>query len=106
MFIISTNTSTRISNMIFSTYRLFLYTHMDFYCYSTIDLKLDCLSSNLHLHSHDICFVNVFGSFIPVILLNMLKFKSSVLFGTYTLLDKSLKVLQLRRYLSNSTVNR
>ena len=32
-------------------------------------------------------------------------FKSSVLFGTYTLLDKSLRVLQLPINLSNFTAN-
>ena len=47
--------------------------------------------SNLHLHLHDICFVNVFDSFIPAIMLNMPRFKSSVLFGIHTLLEKSLQ---------------
>ena len=41
---------------------------------------------------HEKCFINVFDVFIPVIMLNMLGFKSSVLFGTHTLLDKSLRV--------------
>ena len=50
-------------------------------------------------------FVNVFDSFIPVIMLSTLKFKSSVLFGTHTLLDKSLRVLQLPTHLSNLTAN-
>ena len=36
-----------------------------------------------------------FDSFILLIMLNTLRFKYSVLFGTYTLLDKSLRVLQL-----------
>ena len=31
----------------------------------------------------------------------MLRFKSSVLFGTHILLDKSLRVLQLQTHLSN-----
>ena len=35
----------------------------------------------------------------------MLRFKSSVLFGTYTLLDKSLRVSQLPAHLSNLTIN-
>ena len=35
----------------------------------------------------------------------MLRFKSSVLFGTHTLLDKSLRVLQLPTHLSNLTAN-
>ena len=63
------------------------------------------LPSNLHLHLHDICLVSVFDSFIPVIMLNTLRFKSSVLFGTHTLLDKSLRALQLPTHLSNLTAN-
>ena len=39
------------------------------------------------------CFVNVFNSFIPVIMMNTLRFKSSVLFVTHTSLDKSLEVV-------------
>ena len=35
----------------------------------------------------------------------MLRFKSSVLFGTHTLLHKSLRVLQLTAHLSNLTEN-
>ena len=66
---------------------------------------LHFVSSNLHLHSHEICFVTVFDSFIPVIMLKTLRFKSSVLFGTHILLDKSLLVLQLSEYLSNLTHN-
>ena len=42
-----------------------------------------------------------FDSLIPVIMLNTLRFKSSVLFETHTLLDKSLIVLQLPAHLSN-----
>ena len=36
---------------------------------------------------------------------NMLRFKSSVLFGTHFLLDKSLRVLQLSTHLSDLTTN-
>ena len=54
--------------------------------------ELQFLPLNLHLHLHDICFVNVFHSFIPVIMLNTLRFKSPVLFGTRTSLDKPLRV--------------
>ena len=43
--------------------------------------------------------------FIPVIMLKALRFKSSVLFGTHTLLDKSLRVLQLPTHLSNLTAS-
>ena len=38
-------------------------------------------------------------------MLNTLRFKSSVLFGTHTLLDKSLRALQLPTRLSNLTAN-
>ena len=38
-------------------------------------------------------------------MLNTLRFKSSVLFGTHTLLDKSERVLQLPTYLSNLNAN-
>ena len=43
------------------------------------------------LRLHDTCFTIVFDSFILVIMLNVLRFKSSVLFGTHTLLDKSFR---------------
>ena len=45
------------------------------------------------------CFVNFFDSFIAVILLKLFKFKSSVLFETHTLLDKSIKILKLSKHL-------
>ena len=38
-------------------------------------------------------------------MLKTLRFKSSVLFGIYTLLDKSLRVLKLPTNLSNLTAN-
>ena len=38
-------------------------------------------------------------------MLNALRFKSLVVFGTYTLLDKSIIFLQLPAYLSNLTAN-
>ena len=50
-------------------------------------------------------FVNVFNSFISVIMLNSLRFKSSFSFGTHNLLGKSLKVLQLSTHLFNLTAN-
>ena len=51
---------------------------------SLFDLAFMSMSaSNLQLHLHDIFIVNVFVSFIPVILLNTLRFKSSVLFGKH-----------------------
>ena len=48
-------------------------------------------------------FVNVFNWFIPEIKLKTLRFRSSVLFGTHALLNKSLIVIQLTAQLSNST---
>ena len=56
--------------------------------------ELHFLRSHLHLHSHDIYFI-ILDAFIPVIMFNMLRFKSSVFFVTHTLLDKSLRILQL-----------
>ena len=38
-------------------------------------------------------------------MLNMLRFKSSVLFGTHTLLDKSFRVIPIPTHLSNLTAN-
>ena len=49
--------------------------------------------------------INVCNSFIPVINLNTLRFKSSVLFGAPTLLEKPLRVLQLPADLLNLTEN-
>ena len=66
---------------------------------------LHCLPSNLLLHSHDLFFVKLFDSFIPVIILKTYIFKSSVLFGTHSLLDKILKALPRPTHLSNLTEN-
>ena len=38
-------------------------------------------------------------------MLKTLRFKSSVLFGMHTLLDKSIRVLRLPKHLSNLTEN-
>ena len=67
---------------LFHIYDFFLHSH-----------QLHFLPSNLHLHSHDICLDNVLNSFISIIMLKTLRFKSSALFGTHTLLDKSLRIL-------------
>ena len=64
---------------------------------------LHFLPSNLHLLPHEICLVNVFYSFIPVIMSKTLRFKSSFLFGMHALLDKSVMVLQLQTHLSKLT---
>ena len=57
------------------------------------------LLSNLYLQLHKICFINVVGSFIPVILITF-KFTSPVLFKTNILLGRSSGVLQLILHLS------
>ena len=76
---------------------------MDICRHFTIDFNYT--ESNLHLHSQDICLVNVLDSFISVIMLNTFRFKSSVLFGVHSLLDNLLRVLQLPTHLSNLTLN-
>ena len=50
-------------------------------------------------------FVKIFDSFCPIIMLDALRCKSSASFGAHTLLDKSLKVLQLPTHLSTLTAN-
>ena len=61
------------------------------------------IPSNLDLHLHNISFVKVFDSLIPVIIPKALQ--SSVLFGTHALLDRSLRVLQHLTYLSKLAAN-
>ena len=51
------------------------------------------------------CFVSVLDPFIPIFMLNKFRFKSFILFGTTTLLDKSLRVLQRPIHLSNLIAN-
>ena len=71
-----------------------------------VEIKtLHSLPSSLHWYSHDIRFVNVFDSFIPVIMPSTLRLESSVSFETQTLLDKSLRVRQLPTHQSNLTAN-
>ena len=62
--------------------------------------ELNILPSNLHLHSHISCF-----TFFPVIIWKTSIFKSTVVLPTLTLLDRSLRVIQLPIYLSNLTEN-
>ena len=104
IFYILVTTRSRIPNIIFFTSRCFLHwhRHLSLFHYWS---ELHFLPSNLHLHSHDICFVNVFHSFVPVIMLNTLRFKSSVLFGTHILFDKLLLLLQLPTHLANLTAS-
>ena len=50
-------------------------------------------------------FVKIFNSIFPLIILKTCIFKSSVLLGTHTLLNKSLRVLYFPTHLSNLTAN-
>ena len=52
--------------------------------FAAIPISLHFLLLNLHLHLHGACFVNIFDLFFPVIMLKMLRFKSSALFRTHT----------------------
>ena len=54
---------------------------------------------------YDVCYVNVFDSFNPVIMFRTLRSKSSFLFGTHSLLDKPLRLLKIRLLSSNLTAN-
>ena len=67
--------------------------------------ELHFLPSNLHFHSRDICLVNVFDLFMPVIMSNLFRFKSSFLVGILILIDTPLRVLQPQIYLSNLTAS-
>ena len=52
------------------------------------------------------CVVNVVDSFIPFIMLKMIRFKSAVLLRMHTLLDRSLPALQLPTNISKLTANK
>ena len=60
-----------------------------------IIVKLHFLPSNSNLHSHEIGFTSVFHSFIPLIILNTVKFTSSILLGTHILPNGYPVVLQI-----------
>ena len=81
------------------------YTHIDIYCYSTFDLNY-IFFYKTYTYIRMIFFVKIFDSFIPVIMLNALRFKCYILHATHTLLDKSLRVLQLPTRLFNLTTDR
>ena len=74
-------------------------THTDIYSYSTFDLYFIPYTLYIYLHLHDMCF-NIFESFITFIISKRIKFKCSVLFGTHSLLDMLLTILQLPVHLS------
>ena len=71
----------RIASMIFFTCIMFFWIFVLTSTFVIIPLLIR-VTSNIHLRSYDICFVNISNSFIPVIILKTLKFKSFVLFGT------------------------
>ena len=77
---------------------------MDIYRYSISELKYT-FYHQIYIYIRMIYLLLKFLIFPPVIMLNMFRFKSYVLFRTHTLLDKSLKVLQLPTDLSNLTSN-
>ena len=68
--------------------------------------ELNVLPSNVHLYSHEICFSDYFVSFIPIMVLRTFKFTSSGMPGTYSLSDKSSKLLKLPPYTSKLIANR
>ena len=82
------------------------YTHIDIYRYSIIDLTY-MLFHQIYIYFRMKYALLMFSNhlFIPVIMLKTLRFESSVLFGIHTLLDKSVRVLQLPTHLSNLTEN-
>ena len=78
----------------------YFYTQVDI-CYSTINLNY-IFPPQIYICIH---ILYALLKFIPIIMWNMLRFKSSILFAIHTLLDKSFKVLQLLTHLSNLTAN-
>ena len=69
IYSVFTTTCTGILNIIFFTYLMFFtLISINIHSYSTIDLH----PSNLHLHRHEICLVNVCDSFVLAILLKTL----------------------------------
>ena len=77
---------------------------MGIYRYSTFDLNY-IFFHEVYIYIHIISFAEIFYYAFPVIILKTCIFKFSVLFGTHTLLDKLLRVLQLPTHLSNLTAN-
>ena len=72
---------------------------MAIYHYTTIDLNY------VFFHQIYIDISMIYALLMFLTMLKMLRFKSSVLFGTHALLDKSFSILQLPIYLSNLTTN-
>ena len=85
------------TNLPILSYRPFL---AKFFRPSLISINFEKVKSPLFMkgNSNQVVLqfvVNIFDSFVPVIIFKTLKFNSSVLFGTHTILDRSLRVLQL-----------
>ena len=70
---------------------------------STFIITISTIKSTFAFAWYMFCYVS--DSFIPAIMLKALRFRSSVLFGTHTLLDKSLRALQLSTHLSKLTAS-
>ena len=80
-------------NIISFTYIVYTYTNNFRFFHHWYELLF--LPSNLHLNLHNRCFVNVSNLFVPAMMLKLLRFISSVILGTHSLLNKSFKVLWL-----------
>ena len=78
---IPTNTYASILTIIFLHVRYLLHLHEHLSSFHFL-FELRVVLLNLHLQLHEICFTNVFVSFILVIILNTLTFTSFVLLGT------------------------
>ena len=72
----------------FSHIWCFLHSHWHLSLFHYL-FDLQFVSSNLHLHSYEVCILNVFATFIPVIRLKTLRFKLFVLF------EKHCKLIRL-----------
>ena len=78
---IPTSTYASILTTIFLHVRYLLHLHGHLPSFHFL-FELRVVLLNLHLQLHEICFTNVFVSFILVIILNTLTFTSFVLLGT------------------------
>ena len=77
----------------------FLHSHRHLFLFHFWPLFHTLYLIYIYLHLHDMCF-NILESFITFIISKRIKFKCSVLFGTRSLLDRLLTILQLPVHLS------
>ena len=113
MFSVFATTSSRIPNIIFFMYMIFFFFFYVSFIFTIIpiltfiSILIRVTFSTIKDKFTSACFANIFDSFIPVIVLRVFRFKikSSVLFGTHTLLDRSLRALELLTHLSKLTAN-